>query len=576
MPKLSLPAPSAKFRVPAGAPVAAGASGPISVPEALRSGGISVLVIEDDPIACKHMAVHLKDHKITFAHDFPTAKQKIKQGAYNICFIDLQLGENDDGCSGLKLIPLAVSKKIYSVVMSGHDAGPIVERAHELGCDDFYAKGDEANSIEQILDKFCRRRNPSKEKRLFTQRFITKDPDTQSYILEALKYAPSELPFLILGPSGAGKTSLAHLVHAFSRRSGPFVSINCAAYTQDLLEAELFGFKKGAFTGADEERKGKLLIADKGTLFLDGIGAMSLKMQTKLLKAIEEKTFYPVGSDKPETSCFRIISATQEDMSGLIKENRLHFEFFQRIHGFTIKLKPLSQRTSDIFPLIDFLARAGTKKRLFFEPEAKEELLGYPWPGNVRELKKFVDLLTAGQEGRVSAQRVRRLLNTLRLEEGGNRFANEEHYRFAKQHGLAKVLERFMDAIILHSLENNAKKRTHVIKELKISNWLFYQSIKRSGIANIRQRNVKNDPIGSPVGGQGPWPQLLPRSSLRAAGPTCLRHSEGHVPPDQGASGSLGSAPRAAERDSLVSKQDNLLNTKNNLDHKTNEILVPA
>ncbi|KAF0155497.1 MAG: atoCH [Elusimicrobia bacterium] len=158
---------------------------------------------------------------------------------------------------------------------------------------------------------------------MFESAFVTEDPELRAAVTEALRYAPTDLPVMILGPSGTGKTSLARVIHDRSGRAGAFVAINCSAYTEDLLEAELFGYRKGAFTGAGEARKGRLLEAHKGTLFLDEIGTMSPNMQMKLLKAIEEKTFHPLDSERAETSDFRVISATLEDPTDLIARGRM-------------------------------------------------------------------------------------------------------------------------------------------------------------------------------------------------------------------------------------------------------------
>jgi two-component system nitrogen regulation response regulator NtrX len=452
---------------------------------------LSILVIEDNPLAAKTLAANLSPHDLDFAHDFESGRRKLADGRYDICFIDLKLGAKDD-CSGLELIAPAKAKGVYAVVMSGHDTEPTVERAYDLGCDDFYAKGNEDTNVGRLLEKFQQLRQAGGKDSLFADRFVTQDAATRAGVEEALKFASSELPILILGPSGTGKTSLARLIHDHSRRSGEFVSINCAAYTEDLLEAELFGYRKGAFTGAADGRKGKLLQAHGGTLFLDEIGSMSLKMQTKLLKAIEEKLFYPLGSDTPETSEFRIISATLENVQTLIRLGTLRFDFFQRIHGLTVVLKPLNGRKGDIFPLILAFTRGG--KRLSFSEDARSYINLHDWPGNIRELKKFVDLLVAGGEGRVSLETARRLLSAIPPDEPERRFATDEQYRHALSDGINAAIDRFVDSLVERSLAVNGGKKTSVLSDLKIGTRLLYSSLQRIQPANIRRNKRTHGP----------------------------------------------------------------------------------
>jgi DNA-binding NtrC family response regulator len=439
---------------------------------------LNILVVDDDPLAQKVLSSHLSDHAVEFAKDAAGARKRLGEGKLDVCFIDLKLGASDKDCSGLTLIPVAAGKKVYSVVMSGHDSEEFVDKAYALGCDDFYSKGNEQAAVGTVIERFLRRRGASDQEKLFTERFVTEDPGTRAAITEALKYSGAALPIMILGPSGTGKTSLARLIHDLSARPGEFVAINCSAYTEELLEAELFGYKKGAFTGANENRKGKLLLADKGTLFLDEIGSMSLKMQTKLLKAIEEKSFYPLGSEKAESSDFRIVSATLEDVQALIRAGKLRFDFFQRVHGLTVPLKPLAERKGDVLPLVGLFTRGG--KKLSFAPEAREELLKHDWPGNVRELKKVVDLLMAGDEGRVGAENVRRLLQSALTEEApASGFVTDEQYRYALDRGLDAAVDRFVDTVIKRNLSHNGGKKTRVLDDLKISTRILYSSLKR-------------------------------------------------------------------------------------------------
>lgn len=439
---------------------------------------LNILVVEDDPLSREVMDNNLAGHAVDFASDKAAAERKLKAGHYDICFLDLLLGDNDD-YSGLKLIPLAVSKGVYSVVMSSCDTEETISRAYALGCKEFYVKGNEQQNLAAIIARYMRDDGGKKAQQIFSGDFITNDPETRSLVSEALKYAATELPLMILGPSGTGKTTLAQLLHGHSGRAGDFVAINCAAYTEDLLESELFGYKRGSFTGAHENRKGKLAQADKGTLFLDEIGAMSQNMQVKLLKAIEEKSFYPLGADKPEYSNFRVISATLENVQKLLAEGKLRFDFFQRVHGMTIGLKPLAQRKCDILPLMQAFTKG--KKRLAFELAARDHLLAHNWPGNTRELKRFVELIGAGTQGAVTLETVRRHITPAAApRQGITEPVTQAQYDYALEHGLSAAVDRFTEGLIARNLSENDGKKAAALAQLKISKCLLYAALAKA------------------------------------------------------------------------------------------------
>jgi len=438
---------------------------------------LRILVVEDEKSARTRMAANLQEHAVEYAVDLHSAVRSLDSRDYDICFIDLRLSPEADDCSGFKLIPLAVSKGIYSVVMSGLDSEELVSKAYKLGCRDYYAKGNETANLADIIARFRQRKGEAGAEDIFSREFVTEDPKTREHILEAIKIAPATLPILILGPSGTGKTKLARILHDRSGRAGDFVALNCAAYTEDLLEAELFGYRKGAFTDARDNRSGRLLLADKGTLFLDEVGAMSLNMQTKLLKAIEERTFHPLGSDRPTTSEFRIISATLEDPAHLLEKKRLRFDFFQRIHGYTITLKPLAHRRCDILPLVWFFNQG--ERRLAFTKEAKECLQAHSWPGNARELKGLLDILASGSEGRVQAATIRRHLTTAARRTGFGGFVTESQYRHALDNGLNKTVDRIVAEIIERNLAENEDRKKRTMRALNISSRLVYATLKK-------------------------------------------------------------------------------------------------
>ena len=211
----------------------------------------------------------------------------------------------------------------------------------------------------------------------------------------AKKVAPSSSTVLILGESGTGKEVLAKYIHFCSKRKGPFVTINCAAIPEELLEAELFGYEKGAFTGAIKSKPGKFEIANKGTLFLDEIGDLSLKLQAKLLRVIQEKQVERLGSDHSIKVDVRILAATNKDLEKEVQEGRFREDLFFRLNVIPIKLPPLRERKEDIPLLIQFFLkriceREGIEEKKFTS-QAIKALLNYPWPGNIRELENFIE-----------------------------------------------------------------------------------------------------------------------------------------------------------------------------------------
>jgi DNA-binding NtrC family response regulator len=454
---------------------------------------LNSLVLEDDKLAQKIMAAQLTGHKLDMAGDLKSALGYLGRDKYDIGFFDLMLGPDDD-YSGLKAIKAAAGKGVYSVVVSSSDSEDIIDKAYELGARDFYAKGNEESNIADIIRKFVQNRRLDAGTDVFESAFVTGDEETRAAVTEALRYAPTGLPVMILGPSGTGKTSLARIIHDRSGRPGSFVAINCSAYTEDLLEAELFGYKKGAFTGAGEARKGRLLEAHKGTLFLDEIGTMSPNMQMKLLKAIEEKTFHPLGSERAETSDFRIISATLEDPKELIARGRMRFDLFQRVQGYTLRLKPLTERPADLFPLIRHFTRGG--RRLSFTAEARAMMQEYKWPGNAREVKKFVDLVCCGPEGRIDGVIAGRHLKPRGFAHAGATAApvpaaapaprpaggeSDELYALAVKDGLQAALDKVAEEIVLRNLAENGGVRTKTMADLRISTRLLYSVIKKTG-----------------------------------------------------------------------------------------------
>jgi DNA-binding NtrC family response regulator len=223
---------------------------------------------------------------------------------------------------------------------------------------------------------------------------VGSSPAIRSLFDTLVRVAPTNSSILISGESGTGKELVAQAIHRFSRRAtGPLVAVNCAAIPEQLLESELFGHERGAFTGAMQARSGKFRLADGGTIFLDEVGEIPLPLQGKLLRVLQERSVEPLGSSAPEAADFRVVAATNQDLEKLVAEGRFRGDLYYRINVVPLALPALRERPGDVALLArHFLAKAGAKE-LTFGAEAMAAMERYGWPGNVRELENLVERL---------------------------------------------------------------------------------------------------------------------------------------------------------------------------------------
>ncbi|GAB6166850.1 sigma-54 dependent transcriptional regulator [Thermostilla marina] len=268
--------------------------------------------------------------------------------------------------------------------------------------------------------------------------------------------APSDAPVLILGPSGAGKEVVARLVRDWSTRADkPMITANCAGLSETLIESELFGHAKGAFTDAKESRQGVFRAADGGTLFLDEIGELPLHVQAKLLRALESGEITPVGEDRPVRVDIRLIAATNRDLEQEVKAGRFREDLYYRINVVEVRVPPLAERREDILPLARHLAAGFRKAPVRFSPQASNAMLAYSWPGNVRELRNAVQRACLLARGDVILPE--HLPPNVAATAGTRKEAPE---------GVLSAMER---AAILATLEECGGNRTQAAKKLGIS-----------------------------------------------------------------------------------------------------------
>ena len=315
------------------------------------------------------------------------------------------------GVNGLQLCERVVANRpdIPVVVMTAFGSMETAIEAIRAGAWDFVTKPVEMELLAVVMDRAIRHHNLQEEVRRLsnkpapTDRFeeiIGSSPSMQRVFDQIRKIAPTSANVLITGESGTGKELVAQAIHRHSdRKDGPFVGINCAAIPENLLESELFGHAKGAFTDARTERKGLFQQAQGGTLFLDEIGDFPLSLQAKLLRAIEQRTVRPVGGDKEISFDARILTATNRDLEVAVEEGRYREDFYFRINVIQLDLPPLRSRGNDVLllarSLLQVFAHQMGKSVTDFQASVAERFLNYDWPGNVRELRNVLERAVA-------------------------------------------------------------------------------------------------------------------------------------------------------------------------------------
>jgi len=296
----------------------------------------------------------------------------------------------------------------------------------------------------------------------------------------ARKVAASNATVLVLGESGTGKELLARGIHVSSpRREGPFVAVNCPSIPRDLLESELFGYEKGAFTGADQPKEGRVELANGGTLFLDEVGDLSLSAQAKVLRVLQERTFERLGGLDTRRVDVRILAATSVDLAAAVAERHFREDLYYRLNVVPIVLPPLRERPEDVPALVDhFLASYQVPERpiRFVSPDALRQLAAYPWPGNVRELQNAVQYAVSLMEG--DTLRPADLPRTVRsFAPGGSGAAGS----------LQSEMDRLERDLILEALEATDWNRSEAARRLGTNESKIRQRMKKHGLAPPRK-----------------------------------------------------------------------------------------
>ena len=372
-----------------------------------------LLIVDDDLLFCEALCTTLEGagHKVMVAHNLMRARELLKKHAVDVAFIDVFLpdGNGLDLLAGLSLLPEAPE----AIVITAQGDPEGAETAITSGAWDYVQK---PASMDHILLMVERALEAHERKRQMpdisgASGIIGASRSMRITMLQMFEAAQSEAPVLVCGETGTGKELMARAVHNNSRRaSGPFVVVDCGALSPNLLESELFGNVRGAFTGAVQTRQGLVMLADKGTLFLDEVGELALEQQKAFLRLIQERSFRPIGGNEQMQSNFRVVAATNRNLNEMAAGGTFRQDLLFRLQGVVVDVPPLRQRGDDIrllalHALHRSVAQYGLPEKSFAE-DTLQALDAYTWPGNVRELLHTVEstVLTAGESPLVLVQ----------------------------------------------------------------------------------------------------------------------------------------------------------------------------
>ncbi|EOZ1918783.1 sigma-54-dependent response regulator transcription factor ZraR [Escherichia albertii] len=361
---------------------------------------IDILVVDDDISHCTILQALLRGwgYNVALANSGRQALAQVREQVFDLVLCDVRMAEMD-GIATLKEIK-ALNPAIPVLIMTAYSSVETAVEALKTGALDYLIKPLDFDNLQATLEKALAHTHcvdaemPAVSASQFGM--VGKSAAMQHLLSEIALVAPSEATVLIHGDSGTGKELVARAIHASSaRREKPLVALNCAALNESLLESELFGHEKGAFTGADKRREGRFVEADGGTLFLDEIGDISPMMQVRLLRAIQEREVQRVGSNQTISVDVRLIAATHRDLAEEVNAGRFRQDLYYRLNVVAIEVPSLRQRREDIPLLADhFLQRFAERNRKAvkgFTPLAMDLLIHYDWPGNIRELENAVE-----------------------------------------------------------------------------------------------------------------------------------------------------------------------------------------
>ncbi|WP_337879527.1 sigma-54 dependent transcriptional regulator [Rheinheimera sp.] len=452
-----------------------------------------VLIVDDEP-AFRLLAerfLQQQGYQVVSTASVDDAMVQLGLFDADLILLDLALPPHFDPQQTLNLVPQLASRPV--IILTGHAERDLALKAISQGAWDFIAKPIDPDLLAVVVKRAVTKHQLEKELLQLRQAAPLSSPlpslaghsgHMESIRTLVQRIAPTEVRVLVTGPSGTGKEVISKALHQLSNRADKaFVSVHCGAIPAELLESELFGYVKGAFTGADKDRQGLLKLADGGTLFLDEIGEMPLPMQVKLLRVLQEGSYYPVGGREMQHIDIRLISATNANLPDLVRQGKFREDLYYRIKGVTMETVALDQRREDIPLLIRFfLEQLKEQQGQAFQLEtgAMQWFLQKHWPGNVRELKNTLESVAA-----IAQQGVIRLSDIQLLHLDGQGAADHtELLDSAMLGGLDEQVKALEIRLIQQALQQHAGNKSQAARTLGISRQGLLKKLERYGLSH--------------------------------------------------------------------------------------------
>ncbi|MFA7257494.1 MAG: sigma-54 dependent transcriptional regulator [Kiritimatiellales bacterium] len=445
-----------------------------------------ILIVDDEKNTREGLARALRrSYEVLIAESGATALNLLSEKPVDVMLSDLRM----PGMDGMTLMQraLAVSPQLICILLTAYGNIETAVDAMRHGATDFLTKPVNLEQLEMVLQRVLRSRRAETENQQLHEQLDSKfgleniignSPEMQQIFDTVRQVAASRATVLIQGESGTGKELIAKAIHRLSsRKNGAFVPVHCAALSSTLLESELFGHEKGAFTGAAERRKGRFELADGGSLFLDEIGEVDASVQVKILRALEERRFERVGGQESIDVDTRLIAATNRDLKKMVTDGTFREDLYYRLYVIVIHLPALRERTSDIPILLkhflDVFNQENSRAIEGFSPDALDLLTTYRWPGNVRELRNVVEqMVVLSRSPRIG---VRELPAHIREADGPGGAASMD----------SGTLEELEKQAIRQALKAAGGNRTHAADALGISRRTLHRKIAEYGFAEV-------------------------------------------------------------------------------------------